>query len=147
MIYDIMERDTLIASIDMKDGYVRIIETLPVGLNLKQITSSTIKDRADNISYFKEWSVNRLLLMNKECITSSQDIYAVFSNINDNEKMKIALIYKCTVSNDDYWIKQDSDDIQYKDILSYRDRFYDRLNRITTKKDFYAFKAFMIQMN
>ena len=51
MIYNIMRKDTVLARINMDDGFVQVKENLPFGLNLSDISSeSTIIDRVKNIT-------------------------------------------------------------------------------------------------
>lgn len=67
MIYEIMRKDTSLATINMEDGSVKINEILPIGLVLINTNNNTsIKDRIKNISNFKSWCAGRLLMMNQK---------------------------------------------------------------------------------
>lgn len=144
MIYNIMRKDTVLARINMDDGFVQVKEDLPFGLNLSDISSkSIITDRVKNISNFKSWCAGRLLNL---CYVNKSDnntMSSFFYELNDDEKMKISLLYKCTDVQDDFWIKEDNDNSYYQDILSDRLKFYNRIVSISSKPEICAFRNFI----
>ena len=144
MIYNIMRKDTVLARINMDDGFVQVKENLPFGLNLSDISSeSTITDRVKNISNFKSWCAGRLLNLHYVNKSDNNTISSFFYELNDDEKMKISLIYKCTDVQDDFWVKEDNDNSHYQDILSDRLKFFNKVASISSKTEMCAFRNFI----
>lgn len=134
MIYNIMRKDTVLACINMDDGFVQVKEDLPFGLNLSDISSeSTITDRVKNISNFKSWCAGRLLMMNQKHAKKICNALALSQDMGDDNRMKIALIYRCTTLQDAFWVKKEGDNIQYKDISLFRNESHNILTPVSLR--------------
>lgn len=123
MIYNILRKDILLADIDMKDGSVRIYKSLPIGLNLINTNKYTdISKRVNNIINFKNWCAGRLLMMSQKHAKKICNALSLSQDMNDDNKMKIALVYKCTTLQDAYWVKLEKDKSEYKDVSLFQNK-------------------------
>lgn len=134
MIYEIMRKDRLLATIDMKDGSVKINDKLPIGMKLLDITSDlTISDRIDNITNFKNWCASRLLMMNQKHAKKICNALAISQDMNDDNKMKIALTYRCTTLQDAFWVKTQGEDIKYENISLFKNKSHNILTPVSLR--------------
>lgn len=134
MIYEIMRKDTSLATINMEDGSVKINGILPIGLVLINTNNNTsIKDRIKNISNFKSWCAGRLLMMNQKHAKKICNALALSQDMSDDNKMKIALIYKCTTLQDAFWVKEKNDNIRYNDVSLFRNESHNILTPVSLR--------------
>lgn len=123
MVYEIMRKDISLAIINMEDGSVKINETLPIGLELTVTNNTTsIQARIKNISNFKSWCAGRVLMMNQKHAKKICNALAISQDFNDDNRMKIALIYKCTTLQDAFWVREEGNLLKYKDVSLFQNK-------------------------
>ena len=123
MIYEIMRKDISLAIINMEDGSVKINETLPIGLELIETNNTaSIQVRIKNISNFKSWCAGRVLMMNQKHAKKICNALAISQDFNDDNRMKIALIYKCTTLQDAFWVREEGNLLKYKDVSLFQNK-------------------------
>lgn len=123
MVYEIMRKDISLAIINMEDGSVKINETLPIGLELIETNNTTsIQARIKNISNFKSWCAGRVLMMNQKHAKKICNALAISQDFNDDNRMKIALVYRCTTLQDAFWVREEGSRLKYSDVSLFENK-------------------------
>lgn len=123
MVYEIMRKDISLAIINMEDGSVKINETLPIGLELTETNNTTsIQARIKNISNFKSWCAGRVLMMNQKHAKKICNALAISQDFNDDNRMKIALVYRCTTLQDAFWVREEGSRLKYSDVSLFKNK-------------------------
>lgn len=123
MFYEIMRKDISLAIINMEDGSVKINETLPIGLELTETNNTpSIQARIKNISNFKSWCAGRVLMMNQKHAKKICNALAISQDFNDDNRMKIALVYRCTTLQDAFWVREEGSRLKYSNVSLFKNK-------------------------
>ena len=120
LCYEIMLKDTVVASINISNGFATIKENaLPFDLKLKA-NIQTIEDSIENILSFKEWCASRTLMMSQKHAKKICNALAISQDVSVENKARIAIAYHCSTLQDSYWIKQKGSSLTYEEVSLFR---------------------------
>lgn len=131
-VYEIMLKDSKLASINTGTGEVKIYKKLPIGL-LFNNEPKNISEYLANLNSFQEWCAGRVLMMSQKHAKKICNALALSQDMTTENKAKISLSYHCSTLNDSYWVKKEEEDVQYKDVSLFQNTSANILTPISLK--------------
>lgn len=131
-VYEIMLKDSKLASIDTSTGEVKVCKTLPIGLSFNCCPRS-ISEYLANLNSFQEWCAGRVLMMSQKHAKKICNALALSQDMTTENKSKISLSYHCSTLNDSYWVKKEGENIQYRDVSLFQNTSTNVLTPISLK--------------
>ena len=116
MSYILMKKNVEVCSIDIYNGKVSdlINESLPFNLYLEE--GDDIDRRINNISSFSYWCASRLLTLDRTHAKAILNACGLKQATTDKDRMHIALKYRCLSLKDFFWVKQESENINWEEV-------------------------------
>lgn len=125
--YEIMHQDKVVALIDIKTGYVKIVSQvfMPHSLYFEDVVD--VEAAISNISNFNHWCATRLLSLDRKYAKEILNSIGAKQALTDKDRAKIALSYRCLSLRDLYWVKENGDTTNYNDVNLYHHSLDDAL--------------------
>ena len=120
MIKILMNKDIPVLKFDLDDFYIEVLNNqfLPYSLKdfIKTTNADNYKKTFTDITWLKDFLVSRTLNISrtnaKQILISS----AMPQSEHINDKLKIVFACRALVMEDNYWLKEDKEDILWKDV-------------------------------
>ncbi len=131
--YEIMHLDKIVAEIDIKTGYSRIVQPQFMPYSLYFEEAKDFEDAVNNINNFYHWCATRLLSVDRTFAKEILNSIGAKQALTDKDRAAIALTYRCLSLRDVFWVREKGDDAAYGNINLYSHSLNDALVDISLK--------------
>ena len=115
--FSIMHAEDRVASI-REDGTCTIYRVflMPYDLYLENADESDFEMRFNNLNYFYHWCASRVLTLDRKYAKEIFNSIGAKQAVTDRDRAVISISYHSLSLTDVYWVKQDRENVSFKDI-------------------------------
>ena len=118
IIYEIMHGECLTAQVDSQ-GRCRIWEPdfLPCNLYLEE--AEDVETLVNNVTNFWYWCATRILTLDRQYAKEILGSIGAAQAVTDRDRAQIALSYRCVSLTDIYWVRQQGEQVTFREVNLY----------------------------
>lgn len=118
MNYEIMHMDRRVASID-SNGRCKIYYPSFMPFNLFFESRTEVDALVNNLTNFQYWCATRVLTLDRQYAKEILNSLGLKQAMNDRDRAKIALTYRCLSLTDVYWVRIKGEKVQFAEVNLY----------------------------
>ena len=118
IIYEIMHGECPTAQVDSQ-GRCRIWEPdfLPCNLYLEE--AEDVETLVNNVTNFWYWCATRILTLDRQYAKEILGSIGAAQAVTDRDRAQIALSYRCVSLTDIYWVRQQGEQVTFREVNLY----------------------------
>ena len=132
-VFQVMHKDLCVASINRKNGEVKLFRKKLLPFNLWLEESEDFDERVNNLTNFNYWCSTRLLSLDRRYAKELLNSCGLTQAITDKERADIALQYRCVSLKDHYWVTQAGDIATWGSVSVFNNRLDEAIINVALK--------------